>query len=94
MAKTIDLAAELEKLEAVNANDLIMGYSVSGKKFGFIPTSFITRGGYACRRWNMSVASLTRTTITSLLRVRPPSLTDLWVTTCGAGTRSGIMHGG
>ena len=45
MAKTIDLANELEKLEAVNANDLIMGYSVSGKKFGFIPTSFITRGG-------------------------------------------------
>ena len=43
--------AELPQLEAVSENDLILAWSQSGKKFGFIPTSFVTRGGYACRRW-------------------------------------------
>ena len=55
--KTIDLATELEQLSAVSENDLLMGYSVSGKKFGFIPASFVTRGGYACRRWNIDNSS-------------------------------------
>ena len=55
--KTIDLATELEKLEAVSANDLLLGYSVSGKKFGYIPTSYVTCGGYACRRWAIDNSS-------------------------------------
>ncbi len=56
MAETIDLSA-LDKLAAVESSDLVLGYSASGKKFGFIPVSFVTNDGYACRRWNMSQSS-------------------------------------
>ena len=56
MAETIDLAT-LERLGSVSSNDLILGYSVSGKKFGMIPTSFVTNDGYACRRWDMTKSS-------------------------------------
>ena len=52
----IDLAT-LEALQVVEADDKILGYSVSGNKFGFIPVSVVTQGGYACRRWNINDAS-------------------------------------
>lgn len=55
--KTIDLANELSELATVNENDLILGYSKSGKRFGFIPLSTVTRGGYACRRWKIGDSS-------------------------------------
>ena len=53
MAETIELAT-IGQLGSVGSNDLILGYSVSGKKFGMIPTSFVTNDGYACRRWDMT----------------------------------------
>jgi hypothetical protein len=59
MADTIDLANDLSELGAVDANDLLLGYSKSGKKFGYIPVSVVVRGGYACRRWNMNNSSPT-----------------------------------
>ena len=56
MSEKIDLAT-LEKLASVNSKDLILGYSESGKKFGFVPVSFVTNEGYACRRWDMTKSS-------------------------------------
>ncbi len=56
MAETIDLSG-LERLAVVESSDLMLGYSASGRKFGFIPVSFVTNDGYACRRWNMSQSS-------------------------------------
>ncbi len=53
----IDLANELPELQSVNSEDVVMGYSKAGKKWGFIPLSFVTNEGYACRRWNMSNSS-------------------------------------
>ena len=44
----------LENLAVVEASDKILGYSVSGNKFGFVPVSMVTQGGYACRRWDMT----------------------------------------
>ena len=49
----IDLAT-LADLSSVSSNDRMLGYSVSGKKFGMIPVSFVTQEGYACRRWDMT----------------------------------------
>ena len=57
MAETIDLANELSELSVVESNDLILGYSKSGKKFGFVPLNFVINEGYACRRWNMNNSS-------------------------------------
>ena len=57
MAETIDLANELSELNAVESDDLILGYSKSGKKFGFVPLNFVINEGYACRRWNMNNSS-------------------------------------
>ena len=45
--------ATLESLQVVDSRDKILGYSVSGNKFGFIPVDVVTQGGYACRRWDM-----------------------------------------
>ena len=50
---SLDLST-LESLAVVEASDKILGYSVSGKKFGFVPVSMVTQGGYACRRWDMT----------------------------------------
>lgn len=50
---SLDLST-LESLAVVEASDKILGYSVSGKKFGFVPVSMVTQGGYACRRWGMT----------------------------------------
>ena len=33
----IDLANELGNLQSVSAEDMVLGFSKSGKKFGFIP---------------------------------------------------------
>lgn len=52
----IDLST-LETLRVVESNDKILGYSVSGNKFGFIPVDVVTQGGYACRRWNINNSS-------------------------------------
>ena len=52
----IDLST-LETLQVVESNDKILGYSVSGNKFGFIPVDVVTQGGYACRRWNINNSS-------------------------------------
>lgn len=49
----LDLST-IENLAVVEASDKILGYSVSGKKFGFVPVSMVTQGGYACRRWDMT----------------------------------------
>lgn len=49
--------SELDDLTAVSAADKVLGYSQSGNKFGFIPLSFVTNDGYACRRWNINNAS-------------------------------------
>lgn len=49
----LDLST-LESLAQVEASDKILGYSVSGNKFGFVPVSMVTQGGYACRRWDMT----------------------------------------
>lgn len=57
MTETIDLANELSELKAVESDDLILGYSKSGKKFGFVPLNFVINEGYACRRWNMNNSS-------------------------------------
>ena len=57
MTETIDLANELSELTAVESDDLILGYSKSGKKFGFVPLNFVINEGYACRRWNMNNSS-------------------------------------
>ena len=43
----------LEDLSSVSSQDKVLGYSEAGDKFGFIPLSFVTNEGYACRRWNM-----------------------------------------
>ena len=56
MAETIDLST-LDPLSVVESEDLILGYSKSGKKFGFVPVSVVTNGGYACRRWNLNNSS-------------------------------------
>ena len=56
MAETIDLST-LDPLSVVESEDLILGYSKSGKKFGFVPVSVVTNGGYACRRWNINNSS-------------------------------------
>ena len=56
MSEKIDLAT-LEKLASVNREDLILGFSKSGQKFGFVPVSFVTNEGYACRRWDMTKSS-------------------------------------
>ncbi len=56
MSEKIDLAT-LSELEAVSSQDVILGYSKSGKKFGFVPVSFVTNDGYACRRWDMTKSS-------------------------------------
>ena len=53
----IDLANELGNLQSVSAEDMVLGFSKSGKKFGFIPLSFVTNEGYACRRWNINNSS-------------------------------------
>ena len=53
MAEKIDLAT-LAPLSAVTSQDQVLGYSPSGNKFGFIPLSFMTNEGYACRRWDMT----------------------------------------
>ena len=57
MGKTIDLAKEMDQLAVVSENDLILGYSKSGNKVGWMNASHITKGGYACRRWNMNHSS-------------------------------------
>ena len=44
----------LEDLSSVSSQDKVLGYSEAGDKFGFIPLSFVTNEGYACRRWNMA----------------------------------------
>ena len=56
MSKKIDLAT-LDELASVNREDLILGFSKSGQKFGFVPVSFVTNEGYACRRWDMTKSS-------------------------------------
>ena len=56
MAEAIDLST-LDPLSVVESEDLILGYSKSGKKFGFVPVSVVTNGGYACRRWNLNNSS-------------------------------------
>lgn len=53
----IDLANELKELQTVNSTDVVMGYSKAGKKWGFIPLSFVTNEGYACRRWKIDGSS-------------------------------------
>lgn len=53
MSNFMDLST-LETLAVVESTDKILGYSVSGNKFGFIPVDLVTRGGYACRRWDMT----------------------------------------
>lgn len=53
MSEKIDLST-LPELASVESQDVMLGYSKSGKKFGFIPVSFVTAEGYACRRWDMT----------------------------------------
>ena len=53
MSEKIDLAT-LELLARVSEDDRVLGYSVSGKKFGMIPLSVVVQAGYACRRWDMT----------------------------------------
>ena len=57
MGKTIDLATEVEQLNSVDENDLILGFNKKAKKVGWMNASHITKGGYACRRWNMNHSS-------------------------------------
>lgn len=74
----IDLANELDNLNVVDENDLVLGYSKAGKKFGFVPVSFVTNGGYACRRWNMNNSSPTGEAVGYLEYLRNlPSLLGL-----------------
>ena len=74
----IDLANELDNLNVVDENDLILGYSKAGKKFGFVPVSFVTNGGYACRRWNINNSSPTGEAVGNLDYLRNlPSLLGL-----------------
>lgn len=74
----VDLANELDNLNVVDENDLILGYSKAGKKFGFVPVSFVTNGGYACRRWNINNSSPTGEAVGNLDYLRNlPSLLGL-----------------
>ncbi len=52
----IDLST-LDTLATVESSDKLLGYSKSGRKFGFVPVSMVVRGGYACRRWDMTKTS-------------------------------------
>lgn len=54
MAKTIDIANELDRVQTMDAGDLILGYSPAGNKHCYFPITTILRGGYACRRWNVN----------------------------------------
>lgn len=56
MANEVELSS-IEDLGTVGSGDKILGYSVAGNKFGFVPVSFITRSGYACRRWDTTVST-------------------------------------
>ena len=53
MSEKIDLST-LADLASVDSNDRMLGYSVSGKKFGMIPISVVVKAGYACRRWDVT----------------------------------------
>lgn len=77
MAEKIDLAT-LSELEAVSSQDLILGWSKTGKKFGFVPVSFVTNDGYACRRWDMTSSSPTGEAVGNIDYLRElPSLLGL-----------------
>jgi hypothetical protein len=56
MAKTTELKS-IDDFQTMESTFKMMGYDPTSQKYGWIPASFVTGDGYACRRWNKSNAT-------------------------------------